>query len=470
MEEAMRIESELRKRNTDCVYFLASPLTCKKGLNCEYRHNQMARFNTTDCWYWLAGNCVNPNCAFRHPSLESRVDAPSKSAMLAYECSVTTNKTDVPCYFYYNGYCNKGDNCHFLHDYDTSGPNGKSSKTTNATINDALPDNKASTKSDTSSPPQPVPVKIVNVISQSEGNLRPKAVRQQNASQKVSSPECNEISMIEIEPLLPKGKSFTPRKFDQVEDFTEPEQLWESYPGFNVRVNKKLGNANNDDSEFTDESLSDDSCHSSENDFMYEVRGIPSDSQDYFLPYKRKVSLTEMADDQEAADLRNSLKKHGVIDNRPTGRLSRSRLNTREYLKSKRGFGSDMKKTGGLKRNLNISHHFRGAWLENSMSNKFRQQHYKGKKFSKERFLSSEFLKRKPDSRGKRRKTQASPKFTGPKTLAQIKEEKEKAKENHNSILKTTSTDFQGPRPLSEILKEKKKLCSAENGNFGSCY
>ncbi|KAK9274669.1 hypothetical protein L1049_021920 [Liquidambar formosana] len=60
-------EDEALKRNTDCVYFLASPLTCKKGSECEYRHSEYARVNPRDCWYWLNGNCLNPKCAFRHP-------------------------------------------------------------------------------------------------------------------------------------------------------------------------------------------------------------------------------------------------------------------------------------------------------------------------------------------------------------------------------------------------------------------
>ncbi|CAA6671749.1 unnamed protein product [Spirodela intermedia] len=60
-------ESEIVRRNTDCVYFLASPLTCKKGSECEYRHSDIARLNPRDCWYWFSGNCLNPTCAFRHP-------------------------------------------------------------------------------------------------------------------------------------------------------------------------------------------------------------------------------------------------------------------------------------------------------------------------------------------------------------------------------------------------------------------
>ncbi|KAL0409096.1 UNVERIFIED_CONTAM: Zinc finger CCCH domain-containing protein 17 [Sesamum radiatum] len=61
-------EEEALKRNTDCVYFLASPLTCKKGSECEYRHSDIARVNPRDCWFWLHGNCLNPKCGFRHPA------------------------------------------------------------------------------------------------------------------------------------------------------------------------------------------------------------------------------------------------------------------------------------------------------------------------------------------------------------------------------------------------------------------
>lgn len=60
-------EEDALKRNTDCVYFLASPLTCKKGSECEYRHSEHARMNPRDCWFWLNGNCLNPKCSFRHP-------------------------------------------------------------------------------------------------------------------------------------------------------------------------------------------------------------------------------------------------------------------------------------------------------------------------------------------------------------------------------------------------------------------
>lgn len=38
-----------------------------QGIECEYRHSEIARLNPRDCWYWLAGSCLNPSCGFRHP-------------------------------------------------------------------------------------------------------------------------------------------------------------------------------------------------------------------------------------------------------------------------------------------------------------------------------------------------------------------------------------------------------------------
>eukprot|EP00249_Psilotum_nudum_P024487 c29198_g2_i1 orf=419-2161(+) len=98
---------ERQKRNTDCVYFLASPLTCKKGSDCEYRHSETARVNPRDCWFWLGGNCLNQHCAFRHPPLDGR--PPTCSTPLA------TSTKKGPCFFFSQGFCAKGDKCAFMH-------------------------------------------------------------------------------------------------------------------------------------------------------------------------------------------------------------------------------------------------------------------------------------------------------------------------------------------------------------------
>ncbi|KAL3510261.1 hypothetical protein ACH5RR_029662 [Cinchona calisaya] len=120
-------EEEAFKRNTDCVYFLASPLTCKKGSECEYRHSDVARVNPRDCWYWLHGNCLNSKCGFRHPPLDgilgaqmphtvgNSVPVTQPATTPAALVSYATGKQAVPCIFFQKGNCLKGDWCPFSH-------------------------------------------------------------------------------------------------------------------------------------------------------------------------------------------------------------------------------------------------------------------------------------------------------------------------------------------------------------------
>lgn len=143
-------EDEALKRNTDCVYFLASPLTCKKGSECEYRHSESARVNPRDCWYWLNGSCLNPKCAFRHPPLDGLLGTQATTSAGSYfptpqtavaplaapnaiynqgkqvaatNPTLTAGKQAVPCVFFQKGFCLKGDRCAFSH-----GPNPFSNK------------------------------------------------------------------------------------------------------------------------------------------------------------------------------------------------------------------------------------------------------------------------------------------------------------------------------------------------------
>ncbi|MCO5583181.1 hypothetical protein L7F22_037089 [Adiantum nelumboides] len=104
------MNEEAQKKNTDCVYFLASPLTCKKGNDCEFRHSESARNNPRDCWYWLSGSCLNANCAFRHPPLEAVPEGELAAG----------GRSRVPCYYFMQGYCAKGDKCSFMHGLPTA--------------------------------------------------------------------------------------------------------------------------------------------------------------------------------------------------------------------------------------------------------------------------------------------------------------------------------------------------------------
>ncbi|ELA40892.1 uncharacterized protein VICG_02072 [Vittaforma corneae ATCC 50505] len=48
----------------DCYYFLYS--TCKRGSNCGYRHNPMAKTNTTLCPQWASTKKCTLDCPMRH--------------------------------------------------------------------------------------------------------------------------------------------------------------------------------------------------------------------------------------------------------------------------------------------------------------------------------------------------------------------------------------------------------------------
>ncbi|KAK9115662.1 hypothetical protein Sjap_014609 [Stephania japonica] len=123
-------EDEAVKRHTDCVYFLASPLTCKKGSECEYRHSEEARINPRDCWFWTNSSCLNPKCPFRHPPLDALFggsSATSGKPSLPLQPTVpgqfyapnsygyNTGKQATPCYYFQKGHCMKGDRCLFMH-------------------------------------------------------------------------------------------------------------------------------------------------------------------------------------------------------------------------------------------------------------------------------------------------------------------------------------------------------------------
>ncbi|KAK1385341.1 zinc finger CCCH domain-containing protein 17 [Heracleum sosnowskyi] len=141
--EAPAQQEEALKRNTDCVYFLASPLTCKKGIECEYRHSDIARLNPRDCWYWLNGNCLNPKCAFRHPPLDGLLEVttpavnsvpPSQTVVpVAVQGANVPSKQAVPCIFFQQGYCMKGDMCPFMHSPYSLSLNNKASQSAGAT-------------------------------------------------------------------------------------------------------------------------------------------------------------------------------------------------------------------------------------------------------------------------------------------------------------------------------------------------
>lgn len=542
------MDEDLLKRNTDCVYFLASPLTCKKGVDCEFRHSKIARLNPKDCWYWLSGNCLNPTCAFRHPPLDGHGGAPSSEPAPS---SVSANKTIVPCYFYFNGFCNKGDRCSFLHDIEGGASTEKSPKTASA-FNDTFAlssENKASAGNDIMPGPRMAhlnpsetalketvdtrfqPKEDLNYFEQSAQ----RDVPQQSVSPQISVSGDEEATEIRSDSLPADGSvhskshSCTDQSSDEQADDLVQEEWWESSPGFDVLVDGKSENLGcEDDPECfltLDGERRELNSHFLGYDFENPDDYVPVcppdaellyerdvyDSYDFldnkhvlgndgkFPGYaketmsdaiysrKRKLMPMELAVyDQDFLDVRDRLRRRRMTDCHSITGLSRRHEALRLFGRSRempQRHGMGWRVHGRLASEVRNSTY--GSLRENGASSSAgiqrvslrHSQQYRPRKHHKERKLAKQKLPSSGVSKKRvpreKKSAQKSTTFTGPKTLAQIKEEKKKAEENRDHIgivrhVRRTRVDFQGPKPLNEILKEKGKIADKREGNAGS--
>lgn len=504
-----KMEQVLQKRNTDCVYFLASPLTCKKGIECEYRHSEIARLNPRDCWYWLAGSCLNPTCAFRHPPLDGRTEMASESASADHQSAITASKTNVPCYYYYNGFCNKGARCSFMHGPEENTYTWRSSKQTSAVVDGPPLEEKVSTGTDCG----PVPAETHSARTDPKSLAGTKVIPQQESRQltpnnaaEYCQPASNDAAERSVYPQisassseeaptirsdfqihtegLVHGRSFksTDQGFDdefnnhngqEMDKHIEHEEWLESSPGFDVLVNDR-----SEDLGYEDEALyllhhdlEDRECNGQHSAYEYEddieydpaypdirtsfEQGMPNWYRhvgedvcniyqktpfsarervlDHPLPRKRKLLRTELA----GMDLRDYLKKRRMLESQCTkyfsGRPHSSHLigkitekastvgrgHLRGRLASKVEFPVESRIET---ENYSSSTHQHGRTRRPSI-NRSRLQ-TKERKQGKWQIVSEVSRRAAPR---KRRSARESNVFTGPKTLAQIKEEKEKA-------------------------------------------
>ncbi|KAI4335757.1 hypothetical protein L6164_014368 [Bauhinia variegata] len=499
------MDEDLLKRNTDCVYFLASPLTCRKGVDCEYRHNEMARLNPRDCWYWFSGNCLNPTCAFRHPPLDGLTGG-------SFESSLPGKKTMAPCYFFLNGFCNKGDRCSFLHGPNDSispvQPVKNSSESTDALMvkNKASSGNKARATSTPTekylSPSETspkVPLDFKFQPKRDDQQPVPENIKPQSDSPRISSYENREPTVIRSHSIFPVGGSVHGTEQSSEEQVNtnhiEPEERWESSPGFDVLVDDDSENLGYEDNseymsaldrerrEVTEQYLG----YELKEPVEYDVTGPEADIQyereiyddyryldseqnlaiDRKVPsyYSREIVVDSilsrkriyMPDEMIVCDRNRDLRDHLRRRREFTGFLrshKSPRLMVRKEGQQRRGIDQRLSRRLTSEVGLNtIGSLGEGETL--STANKhglFRhsQQHWSGKHY------------REKPAKEKRRSIQESSTFTGPKTLAQIKEEK-KAEENRH--FKSASTDFQDPKSLSDILKDKKRLDCVRDGN-----
>ncbi|XP_055802398.1 zinc finger CCCH domain-containing protein 32-like [Solanum dulcamara] len=556
------MEEEFRKRFTDCVYFLASPLTCKKGMECEYRHSEIARLNPRDCWYWLAGSCLNPTCAFRHPPLESHAETSSELAPPPNKSAVPVNKTNTPCYFYFNGYCNKGERCSYLHGPDDGTIAWKSSKVASEVPDEPIAEKKttagsepgpsAGEKHPDSSEMGPKAAADEYIKSKVDLHLMTNNVSEQSASHETSGSPSEEATAVGLDSLVPAegftqgGSYLSPNQSsdEEVEENVEREEWLESSPGFDVLVDDRVEGLSHDyernylmhhdmeDRELDERFAGYDFEKNLEYDPAYPDTGIVSDKEQdasYYnfenhemnehvgvipIPALGRQSVSRKRElPRELAfrgrgnvDLRDLLKKRRANESDSPDHLSRrldlSRSNVHEQVRDRHypqhSQWMPQRRASKVESNVSFSPGFldrtrleganRLKRLRQSQGSSYRQQHFKDRRRDQSRPFANESPRRRMASRkrlteefpkmfaneppkrrmaSRKRLTEEVPKmFSAPKTLAQIREEKRRGKEDGNSLEGTGPSggskrvDFSGPKPLSEILKDKRRLSS----------
>ncbi|KAL4563984.1 hypothetical protein LXL04_028033 [Taraxacum kok-saghyz] len=408
-------EEELQKRFTDCVYFLASPLTCKKGIECEYRHSEIARLNPRDCWYWLGGCCFNPDCAFRHPPLEGFKEAYHEPSNLNIPPALPTDKShksNIPCYFYSKGFCNKGDKCSFLHGHADVIPPLKPSKPTSMVNNiPLLSEKKSSAESQTGSPPvkphpnpsEPTQIDHTDTIRKHTEDESQQEISTEEESQESESESGDVSNSVDL-----------PEEFVQ----SESDVFNDQSPDFDLVFEERLGSDQDVDffSDHQHEETEGDPIeyhHHHHHHSAYNQLGNDFIKDVY-------DGLDKVEESRTSIFCRLSLKKKRPIFN---GRKSHNNNDLREHLKRRKVLND------GLPLPYVISQGYDGN---------FRKR--------KAKAVTVKVNNRYKKPQQKRRfKEKSGGVFMGPKTLCEIKEEKMK-------------NGFQGPRPLSEILKNKRKI------------
>lgn len=526
------MEEELLKRNTDCVYFLASPFTCKKGADCEYRHSDMARLNPRDCWYWLSGNCLNPTCAFRHPPLEIETEASSEAVGSSLSMSLATvTKTTVPCYFYFNGFCSKGDTCPFLHEPEET--YSWKPKTANTIADAVVPrlETKTSGRTDTGVAPvkkHPTPSEMPITSNNSLEINQKEPVQKSTVKNTVelnSSPqtyvsereEIGAIKRVSSEPEEGSTKSDSEPSFGSEHSSEElvdgnivRDEWWDSSPGFDVLVDgKREDMAYEDDPEYLQALEGNDEdreCLLVQQGYVdqidYRERGFVQydpyeridgedrDDIDRYPPrqtldrkvgralshsHKRKLFSVELpVGAHDNVDLRDYLRKRrmvvdGYLETRALGHdLGRVRDERRERLHTRAPNQRLHRRIASKVERNGVGFSRRRASVPNTLPR------INPRNLQQNGSRQYNGVRRRVPLSSETQRRSFSKRERSPHDYSvsfagpkSLAEIKERKREGLPT--KNGSVAFEGPKPLSEILKDKKKTTSSQDGNIYNC-
>ena len=490
---------------------------------------------------------------FPFQPLEGLSETVPEPGQLPSQAAIPTSKATVPCYFYYNAYCIKGEQCPFLHEILPAQKFQKAAP--EATIVHHPPETKASAGSDTRPTSIEVPANspgdTLEVIKQEHS----KEVIQQPApgiaseehspSAESSVPDHEEpgIKLSDDNPLPPTeyvngSPELCPGQGsdENAKDSAEADEWWESSPGFDVLVDdgsEQLAYEEDGDYLLAQERESEmlhgrllqydyevppgyDPLAYPDSGFLYEqgvYDGYDHADNKYNPEYFHKVSehLSErrnleptshrkrkpsrrrhdVVDDRDVMDLRDHLRKRRRTDRSPHKRYSsRTRGSSRERsgrrgmvpllhgrLVSEVGNNMHVSAQSDTESALNDSHGKGWSGYPQSTrhaQSRLREREYRRRNRKPQLVLSSEVLPRSASRRTESSQIKSGAvTFSGPKTLAQIKEEKRRAREadgnsfeSHTpqNFRRSRSIDFEGPKPLNELLKDKKRSGSS-NGN-----
>ncbi|KAM0944882.1 putative transcription factor C3H family [Dioscorea sansibarensis] len=523
---------EMLKKRTDCPFFITSPPTCDKGSECEFRHNETARLNPRECWYWLKGNCLNPTCAFRHPL--PHAPAP-------------VNKLNTPCYFFFNAICIKGDWCPFMHDTSSD---QRIKKQFPDTVSIKAPETKTSGGSDTGPASVEVPANPLESTSELNKHFYPEEVlgdpapvnafEDSRTYAQSSTPELEdptiklpESSLSPVEHVNGLSTIMPDQSSEELmKEYAESDEGYMSSSGFDVLVDDGSEQVvYENDTDYLPLLVRDSERlhgHILQYDFEGSAGRVPQNYTDtgyyehdiyeaydhlgerYISDYYHGVSENPGERERErerlplpmyyhkreplprehamgsgnAVDLRDHLKKRRKMEDRLPSYHSRRHPSYRDQqrparhlhnrrLASEVGKNMTDSSVSEIKSVLDDGH--RESRSGHPQSNRHGRSRL-GEKGSKRLMkapsaFSSKNLKA---TMSKESRAACGPgDFTGPKTLAQIREEKTKTQSTGSHIgdpctphrRRIASVDFEGPKPLTELLKEKKRPLSASQNS-----
>ncbi|CAN0900906.1 Zinc finger CCCH domain-containing protein 34 [Linum grandiflorum] len=454
----------------------------------------MARLNPRDCWYWLSGSCLNPTCAFRHPPLENPTEVPSESGLVPSQATQPKNKNAVPCYFYFQGFCSKGDTCTFLHAPHGSMSTAKSIAPSTNSDGQAVNISQTSGNKSVLAPTEVqnnLPSTAQKPSGQSKGEVQqlvPDVEVQKSSPFQIAETDAEEACVYETDILLPPesyNEDSDLNSEDHADDYIEQEP-WESSPGFDVLV---------------DNEEEENVCYEDEQDYLVsldrEHRVADNQFMEYNIEEPDEYARLGFSQSREL-DLRDHLRKRRAVDGEPLSRSMRRRESSLVYepyhpyhlsrgshdrgcehgqreqnrRSHERRYKHEVSRRNDRQYEHGLSEGLRGRLVcdvgrtgfefmnGNSASERGWMNHRERRREPRRPYVPSEF--------GGRPVRRSSEEFSRPKSLAQIREEKRRCQRNGYYIerdedVSGTETNFEGPKPLNEILEEKRNLWKYDN-------